>query len=359
MVLKLYFIDPSCDEAVAGSFESYIHEARYLAKRAAERLQNPKDTDFARVFNVIFKTPKTDTAKYLGGPSLWQHMREFSEDWEPKTVYEQTLFVLIDFATSWTRTNDREAAHVRIYADHGARWEINAADSTDGYDPVNHLILTGDFDNLIQGQAFTCWMKPKDDTLMSNENSERTTIDLCSSILDGLIDQEASAPMSLQDFTAGRNQQWVAKQGGKINIGDLGEHLLTRIIFHEFMHCAEYGLDDAPADADSERLTSGWAYCMSLKKKTASASAESMAYLALWAGMAEGGYTMDRRWDAVPGSNGLPDVGDFSDDELNEDEREKAAEDRKKRENNHKWAEDHPHNGCVRGEMTFYEGLTQ
>lgn len=63
---KYYYIDNSANNharlATQGtrSFDDFVRSAQHWARRAVERLQDRNDTDFARVFNVIFKTPKSN-----------------------------------------------------------------------------------------------------------------------------------------------------------------------------------------------------------------------------------------------------------------------------------------------------------
>lgn len=69
----LYWIDPSCDDISKGDFEACLFEAQHWAKRAYERLTSETDTDFARVFHILFKVPITDNFRYPMS-ELWQSM---------------------------------------------------------------------------------------------------------------------------------------------------------------------------------------------------------------------------------------------------------------------------------------------
>lgn len=189
------------------------------------------------------------------------------------------------------------------------------------------------------------------------------TIDLCEMAWEGL-ESEINPLVSFRDVYNMIRSQNVTR----INIGDIGEHLVTRIVFHEFMHCSAYGRDDAPDDHVGK--TSGWEYCMQLKKSQACAGAESIAYLALAAGLADlgpgnktsGGFTLDRQWDAIPGSHDLPDPSDFNPDDLDVNEVDdrflrELAENQRKRQGNRKW-ENFPGNSAVQGMLVFYNSLT-
>lgn len=323
---KLYWIDHSCDQATGGDFEAYILEARHWARRAAERLRSGSDTDFARVFNVVFKTPRTDRVP-CSAPSFWQQVNGIQPEAEWKPSARHVLDVLRDFAHGWARTPDRRAADVRLYAGAAglARWRrtrVGHGRSARSfyYDPVNHVRLTGDWDNLVAGQAFTSWMVRElglddDDNPLpppprrGQENPLRVTIDVC----PGAWEPSAAGhgPASLARLSAS------SLLAGTHKVGRLAESLIPRLLFHEFMHCRHYLLDDHRRD----RETSGWKYCMRRKKGEAATCAESMAMLGLWAGLADlrprgqprGGFTLDRKWDKIPG--GWDDEEVFSDDE--------------------------------------------
>ncbi|KAM7199262.1 hypothetical protein V8F33_004510 [Rhypophila sp. PSN 637] len=354
---KKYWIDESCHGIGEQDFDVYIREARYLAGRAAARLQRASDTDFARVFNVIYKTPKTDNDRFPP-PYLYQLMHGFGHEQDWRNVLDQTRAVLVDFSTNWRRTNRRQEADVRIYSDAGERWLPTSDPEAQFYDPINHIYLTGELEELYEGQAFTSYRAREG---VPGETPHRVTIDLCEMGWEGL---ETNAPISLGELHSVISSQDLTQ----INIGDIGEHLITRLIFHEFMHCSAYGRDDAPGD--NEGHTSGWEYCMRLTKSQACAGAESIAYLALAAGLAEmrpqnkttGGFTIDRTWDAIPGSHDLPDPSDFDEDDMDDEDNdqeflEKLAEIRRKRQGNRKW-DDVPENLAIQGTLLFYDSLT-
>jgi hypothetical protein len=102
---KLYWIDQFCDEAAGGNFEKiHVLEARRWAKRTYERLSSDTDTDFARIFNLIFKTPKTDATLYPR-PKYWQQTHGNNID-EWRTSYQHVFHVLYDFAH-----NDRKPSY--------------------------------------------------------------------------------------------------------------------------------------------------------------------------------------------------------------------------------------------------------
>lgn len=135
-------------------------------------------------------------------------------------------------------------------------------------------------------------------------------------------------------------------------------------ILHEVMHCLPYYLDDIPfrlPDGTSE--TSSWEAVMSCKKGDAHRNAESIALLGLWAALADtthqgrnnGGFTLDRAWDTIPGS--WEDTkSDFDDDELDEEERGVSTW-------TEKWTLQLPYAGnrvnrAVRGDIRGYSDIT-
>ncbi|KAK4150665.1 hypothetical protein C8A00DRAFT_36724 [Chaetomidium leptoderma] len=345
---KRYWIDVSCDEAAGGDFEQYIHEARHWARRAFERLSSASDTDFARVFNVLFKTPKTDTTP-CSKPSFWQQVNGIQpeDQWQPSIEH--------------ARTDNREAADVRIYSSPAglSRWKMMTPHDDTLYDPINHIHLTGDWTNLTSSQAFISWVLPQqhpNNNIPGSENPHRSTIDICPSAWHpsgssgsggGILSLSQIDPAL---FTT-------------TNITDLESPttgtLLPRLLFHEFMHTRAYLLDDHPHDGGG---TSGWGYCMRREKGEAAGCAESLALLGLWAALADlrpgpaggtttGGFTVDRGWDLIPGGWEDLDLGGFSDDEEGEGEEED--------EEGKKWDADWcGGNSAVRGELRFYGDLT-
>ncbi|GAB1310748.1 SprT-like domain-containing protein [Madurella fahalii] len=348
MPRKLYWIDQSCDVAAGGNFEAYILEARQWAKRAVMRLCSDTDTDFARVFNVIFKTPKTDKVP-CSKSSFWQTVNGIQSENEWMCSSTQVYNILHDFAFNWARTSDRLAADVRIYANTGLyRW--STAPDGSRYDPINHVYLTGDWDNLITGQAFTSWRVPEFESPPPYNprfgNPRRVTIDICPSAWEPAIHGIPRTLSKLDPFSL-----FQKGPGRNPIIGPFAESFISRLIFHEFMHCQHYLLDDHPRDME----TSGWSYCMRRKKGAAATCAESLAMLGLWAGLADtrpkgyekGGFTLDRGWDLIPGSR--HDEEEFSDDE-------------KQGEKGSKWDANWPGPGgnkAVKGVIRFYKDITQ
>lgn len=157
-----YFIDSTCDSnarnATRGnqSFDSFVQAAQLWARRAVERLRDNSDTDFARVFNVIFKTRKNDRT-ILPRPHRWQNRFGFQDDCDWVPTIDHIIQVLYDFGNNWHRTEDRQRASLRFFSDNRRRWLDGGRDSVSHqdrfYDPVNHLWYTGNVTALDDGQA--------------------------------------------------------------------------------------------------------------------------------------------------------------------------------------------------------------
>lgn len=353
---KLYYIHNSCPEG----FDLYVQEAMLMARRAYEKLSNPADTDFARVFNVIFKTPITDMDRFPA-PYLFQLQNGFQSERHWRTTIQHVRSTLRDFGYSWRRTRNRGEADVRIYCDNGRRFvQANGPSGRRWFDQENQLLLTGDLREVSQGQAFTSYEKPPPSRNNRGENPHRVTIDICNEAWEG---GRIGVPMSLSDL-------FESIQNGSasvLNIADIGDTLMTRILFHEFMHCCAYGRDDAPDDNDG--FTSGWEYCMRLSKSQACAGAESITFLALIATLSDrrprgaryGGYTIDRGWDNIPGHRDYPDAPDFDEDEMDSDDEEgrrRIRDANRKRAGNWKWARHYRGNTAMRGRLYYYENCT-
>ncbi|KAI3398368.1 hypothetical protein diail_9460 [Diaporthe ilicicola] len=365
-----YFIDATCDisarNATRGnkSFDFFVRAAQRWAGRAAERLQDNNDTDFARVFNVIFKTRKGDRTP-LPCPQRWQDRFGFQDerDWVPTT--EHVVKVLSDFGNKWRRTDKRKEANLRFFSDNRRRWLNGGRDPVSQqdrrYDPVNHVWYMGDVDLLNDGQAVGFdgipgsehfpHFHPNARQHTRQENPKRYVIDI-----------NNKAWVDFRDW-----DDVLGSRGGRFNeitINDIISSSMTRLILHEVMHCLPYYLDDFTLHlADGTSETSSWEAVMNCKKGDAHRNAESIALLGLWAALADttpqwsatGGFTLDRGWDFIPGAR--EDVkNDFDDDELDEEERGANMW-------TEKWALQLPYPGnrinrAVRGDIRGYPDIT-
>ncbi|KAM7217478.1 hypothetical protein V8F06_007109 [Rhypophila decipiens] len=337
--MKYYWIDPSCDGINKTDFDVYVREARALALRASQRLASPTDTDFARVFNLIYKTPKTATAKYPA-PDNWYIINGLyslhPNVRAKKTVFKHVMDILTDFATDWEKTDVREKAHVRIYNDCGLRLKYYK-DAKLSYDPVNDISMVTDSEIFLKNLYTACTLKNLPPLLAGNsgrENPLRSTIDLR---MKAWVGPACKYPHfsfeSLKDFVA-------TTPALRMQVNKVSAFMITRLIAHEFMHTHPYGLTDGSA-AGTGRYTAGWRHIMSETKDDVWPNAEAIALLIFAAGAADtrpqgktkGGYTVARSWDSIPGSSD-PD------------------------KTNLKWDSTYPFNSAAGGEFVFYDDLT-
>lgn len=310
-----YYIDPSvdakCRQATGQPFSVYFQRAQQQARAALTRLSDPRDTDFARVFNVIMKTPRGDRTR-LPRAGAWQRIRcgglQPGASWQ--TTAEHVARDLSVFAQNFRPAPSRAAAHVRFYADGRRRWTELRGGGGVRFDPVNHLLHKGNWGALRYGQAFRTGLRP-DWAVPRDENPERWVIDFSDAYWGTVQDEMAFVRSCRGDLS-------------RVPINDLLVSSLTRLIFHETMHAPPLYLDDIPFNGE----TSMWEVVMASKKSEAHRNAESMAVLGTWAWLADqkpagfrtGGYTLDRSWGRIPGS--FDDVkNDFDDDDLEEEER--------------------------------------
>lgn len=311
-----YYIDPSCDakckKATGKHFSVYMKRAQHWASRALARLGDPRDADFARVFNIIMKTPKSDKEQ-LARAGQWQGIRRGGfqpvEEWQ--TTAQHVCRDLAVFAKSFHPTNDRRAAHVRFFSDNRRRWQFIPGRNGHAvpFDPVNHLLYQGDWAALADGQAARTGLRPEWE-VPAGENPRRWVIDFGDSFWEGVEDEG----------------MFVAKCDSlsRVPINDLIVSSVPRVIFHEVMHAPPFYMDDVPLNGE----TCTWEVVMNSKKGEAHTNAESMAVLGMWAwladtrpaGRSKGGYSLDRNWDRIPGS-GEDLHCDFDEDDLEEEEK--------------------------------------
>jgi hypothetical protein len=318
---KLYWIDQFCDEAAGGNFEKiHVLEARRWAKRTYERLSSDTDTDFARIFNLIFKTPKTDATLYPR-PKYWQQTHGNNID-EWRTSYQHVFHVLYDFAHNWARTDNRQEAVVRIYAGPRglSRWQAFPAGG-DGnghthFDPINCLVTTRSHRyNEDTIQAFVSKFSTPT-PIDAHGHPLRCTIDIAPKVWAVPSPNQVKNPhdpisvTSLSSLDPALLLPGNNPKNEPVTIGHLANNLVTRVLLHEFMHVHGYLLDDLHVYPGREvNGTSGWPFCMRRFKGEAAVCAEPVAMLGLWAALADmrpagkawGGFTVDRAWDTIPG----------------------------------------------------------
>ncbi|KAM7193051.1 hypothetical protein V8F20_008567 [Naviculisporaceae sp. PSN 640] len=294
--MKYYYIDPSCD-VDGNDFNTFITEAKYLARRAAERLQSPSDTDFARVFHILFKMPKTDTTLHTL-PDLWHSLNKqdhLDAAQRPKrAVIDQVMYALRDFASDWQQTNNRAQAEIRIYHDDISRWDYDEQEDFSA-DWTNNVYANGDVTSL-----------------PSNVQAFITT--------DRLEYPPDGWSASVQALQAMINRIGVPGNPSTLNINDQATYMITRLIAHEWFHSTSYGFEDGSDATVCGAATSGWAHMMSEPRDQAWNNAEALALLIIAAGLAElrpygetrGGFTIDRSVDpANPGADSAAVGGEF------------------------------------------------
>lgn len=347
-----YYIDASCEakcrQVTGQSFETFFKRAQKFASHALARIQNPNDTDFARVYNVIMKAPKSDGER-LGRARIWQ--ARYRDGFQNPNEYEPTVkHVLRDlslFANSFRVTSDRHAANIRFFSDDRRRWQSVGFDGHGQelhYDTINHIIHAGNWSALKDGQAFRAGLLP-DRRVPDGENPCRWVIDVGDAFWRDVEDE--------MSFVRQRHSGLA-----RTPINDLIVSSLSRLILHEVMHAPPFYLDDVPHQGE----TSTWEVVMASKKGDAHRNAESMALLGLWAFLADtrppghkrGGYSIDRNWDRIPGAN--QDIkNDFDDDDLDEEERQAGVI--FGGQSSQKWMSS-KHNYAVQGVMVPYVDLT-
>ncbi|KAF3764111.1 hypothetical protein M406DRAFT_330460 [Cryphonectria parasitica EP155] len=290
-----YYVDPACDakcyKATGQPLAFYVHRAQEQAARALARLRDRHDTDFARVFNVIMKTPRGDRER-LPRSGSWQCLRlgfrhQPKRHW--RTTMQHVARDLSTFAHRFRPSSDRKAAHVRFFSDNGERW---VQDGPHLYDPVNHIIHNDRTAPLSLDQASGACMHPEGEA-RADENPDRFIIDFGERCWREIRDEK----------------MYIQSRGdlSKVHINDLLVTSLSRLIFHEMMHGPPFHLDDIPHAGE----TAMWGVVMASRKGDAHRNAESMAALGFWASLADtipagwetGGYTLDRSWDQIPGSS--------------------------------------------------------
>ncbi|ROW07463.1 hypothetical protein VPNG_07078 [Cytospora leucostoma] len=310
--LRYYYIDPSANqkarEATRGQkdFGYFFKRAQHWARRAVARLDDPTDTDFARVFNVIFKTPKNDVTPFsdLGE---WQHRYGRWRDCYWLCTEGHVRSVLKDFSEMWAETWDRAAADVRFHS--GDRGRLQHVGNWTYYDSTNRLQFSdvNGYKFLDEEQTISYRHSETAGILerMSNinpqilashqgENPEKYVIDIGTDAWRGL------ARIDLDDFL-GKEADFDSMDN---ILDDIISTSMTKLILHESLKAPPYLLKDANAS------NAGWSSVMQFKMGEAHHNAESLAVLALWAVLADtvpqalgvGGFTLDRTWDSIPGS---------------------------------------------------------
>ncbi|EAT77241.1 hypothetical protein SNOG_15308 [Parastagonospora nodorum SN15] len=279
---KTYFVHESC--SAKDGWNKYMNEALSFAKKSAERLNSDSDTDFAAVYKRIFQAEKSSpNSKYI----------------------RETVGTIADL----TPTTDLKASDIRFHCDNGMlalrsdhtamkadfaideRWQKK---SRGWHDPVHDMILRA------SGGTPSCHGQAKGVTYgaraiaptdasspRAGQNPARVVISIC----DSAFKSEDGSPLYFSDD--------LKQQDLEDSPIDNLAVILSITIIHELAH-AVTGLEirDLPNQASAYT----WDNVINKATDVASKNAENYAYLALWAGIADAGYTLPRV------RNDLPDV---------------------------------------------------
>ncbi|EGZ76771.1 hypothetical protein NEUTE2DRAFT_123394 [Neurospora tetrasperma FGSC 2509] len=328
--LKKYYIDPSCDAKFDQQFDGFVQEAMEYARRAVNRLTSCSDLDFARVYETLFKIPKSDKQRF-NWANDFRLMNPHSASVR-MTAYEHVIGVLRDFATNWRRTPNHWEADVRFHCDAQTRFipiyhSSSASPSPLTYlDPTNSVFNTGSFTSNLTRQAFTSYELSAEGANgqvhnlfgltgiqgRSNvQNPARVVIDLGQETWEAFSDSTRRAKKTssrYQDNASVSDPGMSLKYKVESKVDDVSQWSVPKIIFHEMMHCRYYGLHDANANASAATCTVGsnWQSCMDVVRwggpSCVVLNAESYAMLGLMARLAgirpddeeKGGYTLSR-----------------------------------------------------------------
>lgn len=257
---KYYFLDPSCGE----DFYILFERAQAFSARALQRLNDPTDIEFARLFELIFKASKTDT-----------RLLPPDEHGLQRNVGDHVRRLLDDFSNNWSRTRLRATSDVRIHFE-GLRRYVQDFDTV-LFDPVNFLIRSGretEIENFEKSSASLTGQHPIELRLTpENQHPLRCVIDFTE------LAQENSLPFAYLQRSDLRGT----------TVDRIGDNLIEVTLVHEMMHCNAYKLADFPTELGE---TAGWKMQMGLTKDQAYMGAESFAMLCLAAALADLGYTI-------------------------------------------------------------------
>ena len=329
-----YWIDQSCHQACGGDFDVYVQEAFRLARLAATRLDSPQNTDFHRVFNVLFKTPTNATEKYPRSEH-WLKNHDLPKDpFPPTTIFERVKHNLANLGSVWEKTDVQAKANICLYADQLARFKYSDYWGT-WDDPVNGVALAPSWFNDGKGNP-----PPNTYAIHTKRRGELTqsTIDFFPPSFQGLSSPWHAAPLdarlTIPDMDDGEAWELADSTDSEsadsidsefVDIADSEsepedddnwepvnmylDKCLPRTIIHEFLHSIWYSCED------TGKLQGGdsWRYSMNLTKAQAFRDSEPHALLCVMAGLADvkrpgknvGGFTVSRDWDKQSGSNDL------------------------------------------------------
>lgn len=269
MTTHYYFLDESC----GSNFQSLFERAQSFAARAAQRLDHPEDHQFAKAFELIFKTPVTDTQPmprclwFQPGPG-----QDSTAELRPRPVLAHVRRELHSLAHGWARTQVRQDAEVRIHWDGLGRY-VQVWPRV-FFDPVNYLVRNQgreDIEKLFrEATASVMSEHPVELRLTPGKyhHPRRVVIDFTQKAWTEQISWEACEAADLV--------------GHSIDL--VADDLLEMTLIHEMMHCSANKLQDFFGDGES---TSGWRLLTGLSKEQSYICAESIAMLCLVAGLGD------------------------------------------------------------------------
>lgn len=256
---RYYYLDASMDK----DFDKIFSRARSWAASALKRLDDPKDSEFKKVFQNIFKTSVTDTQPMPRSPGFQPSQQG---ELQPLPVISHVRRELHSLAHGWIRTDKREEAEVRIHRNALQRY-VQIGPSF--HDPVNGMIpIDSNWEENFRWiwsnwNAFVIRTRQEDDP--KHQNSRRSVI----------------------DFTENAQtnwEHWVGISLHAYHVDLVMDGLLEHILIHEMMHCEAYGLLDFHNELGE---TSCWDLVARLTKGEAYICAESIAMLCLAAAVAD------------------------------------------------------------------------
>ncbi|KAF2116407.1 hypothetical protein BDV96DRAFT_686772 [Lophiotrema nucula] len=251
-----------------------------MAKLATNRMASATDTDFRNIMKVIFKIKPTDT------------------DFIANSTEIQQRFYQIQILTE---TNDHKASDIRFYCDEDQFFDPKSPKVNEGARWQRLSDRMWDKENMIVGSLTTFGCSYTDengdrkggatyttkDTRDKTQNPNRITITMCKYALDGgvapLPSEPRKFPVVYQTELSTRN--WAIGY----SIQNFAVFLPATIV-HELIHAVSYGyVLDVPVGN-----CYGWKNVRKASKEDAMRNADSHAMLAVWALVANWGWTLIR-----------------------------------------------------------------
>lgn len=268
IVTRYYYLDASIGNLE--DFEALFKRAQSFAARALERLTDPPlDTEFARVFEYIFKTPVTDVEPMTRSINFKPTDGQ-GRDHKLRPVLAHVCRELYSFANDWARTWDRRQAEVRIHFNEAHRYVQHQGEL---FDPVNHLFAFRNMEYMewlwYNANAFVSYRRPLDPSFNPRwEHPRRNVIDFT----------------EVAQYDQSTWGKWTRVHLFGISVDFVAADLLETILIHEMMHCAAYSLQDF---CNANGGTGGWGVIMGATKQQSYICAESIAMLCLAAALAD------------------------------------------------------------------------